>query len=143
MGRWNSPFGLKNTFIENLAVQAGINIQTGFPSEFGFMGTIYVKPIQVSVALALALDGGVLVSGSINKLSVPAILGAAKTLGSPISPNAARNLADFYLENVRVYALCRFHDCTFFFNSFILICLAHVYEIFHLFLCCTILYPIP
>lgn len=106
VGRWSEPFGLKNTFIENLAVSAGIKIPKGpyppIPSEFGFMGTVFVSPIHFSIAIAVALDGGVLVSGSLNVLSIQALLGVGRTLGIPIPQSADNNLPTLTLHDLRM-----------------------------------------
>lgn len=105
IGRWTDPFGLRNTYIENLAVQAGINIQTGLPAEFGFMGTIFVGPIQVSVAVAVAVDGGILVSGSINILSMKALSQAARTLGAPIPKSFDSLMPPIELHDLRLFVV--------------------------------------
>lgn len=102
VGRWDAPFGLKNTYIENLAVQAGINLQTGLPAEFGFMGTVFVHPIQLSIAVAIALDGGILVSGSLNILSLQAILGVVRTLGANIPESWDSKMPDIELSDLRL-----------------------------------------
>lgn len=103
VGRWRHPFGLKNTFIENLAVQAGINYVTGIPSEFGFMGTLFIHPVHVSIAVAASIDGRVLISGSINELSIPALLGVVRTLGAPIPASLGNAFPIFKLSHVRLY----------------------------------------
>lgn len=103
VGRWDQPFGLKNTYIENLAVQVGINLQTGLPAEFGFMGTVFVHPIELSIAVAVAVDGGILVSGSINILSMQAILGVVRTLGANIPESFDNYLPEIELSDLRLY----------------------------------------
>lgn len=125
VGRWNAPFGIKNTYFENLAVQTGIQYHACFstgacvPAEFGFTGTFYVKPIHVSIAIAVAIDGSVLVSGSLNVLSAQALIEVGRTLGIPFPSSFGSNIPTFELHSVRMCVTILFFSCGSF--SFVLI----------------------